>query len=451
MSPELITAVKERIERGYTNEAIRTELLAAGYTETVITQVLALARPPLPVAEADGVSAVPLVSIEAPSVLTMVNEGFKFSLKRFDLIGALIVGPVVMLVLTYLTAESATINQSMLMNHFFIVLGTSLWNIFAYCATIYVITKNAERQVPFGEALAWATKNVWSFIWVSILMTLVVYGGMILFFVPAIILSILVGFSHYVFVKEGLKGMNALLRSRELVRGRWWAVATKLLGVMVVFFGLFIGVTILSGILLAASAASESLTLILPILTLTLVSVAIIVNMFVGAQIYHWLANTRPQAYLPPPDKWKYTALAWLGFLLPGLLIVSTIVLASLNNARQMGREASIKQQLNQTKAMAEIYYNQNNDSYAGVCPELEAVVTAEGFKNCIDDYDGWALAFTPRSESMQLPWCIDNSSDVGRSVLDIANVACASTPPNFENRADTKQRLQEFDTVTDY
>lgn len=66
------------------------------------------------------------------------------------------------------------------------------------------------------------------------------------------------------------------------------------------------------------------------------------------------------------------------GFTLIELLVVvaiigilSSIVLVSLNSARAKGRDASAKGSLSSIRAAAEIYYDNNNNSYAGMCGDL--------------------------------------------------------------------------------
>jgi prepilin-type N-terminal cleavage/methylation domain-containing protein len=63
------------------------------------------------------------------------------------------------------------------------------------------------------------------------------------------------------------------------------------------------------------------------------------------------------------------------GFTLIELLVViaiigilSSVVLASLNTARNKGSDAAIKSNVNNARAQAELYYDNNGQSYAGLC-----------------------------------------------------------------------------------
>src|SRR6185436_9452504 len=74
------------------------------------------------------------------------------------------------------------------------------------------------------------------------------------------------------------------------------------------------------------------------------------------------------------------------GFTLIELLVViaiigilSSVVLASLNTARNKGADAAVKSNLDNMRAQGEIYYDNNGNSYAGVCtdPSFTKAMTA--------------------------------------------------------------------------
>lgn len=103
------------------------------------------------------------------------------------------------------------------------------------------------------------------------------------------------------------------------------------------------------------------------------------------------------------------------GFTLIELLVVvaiigilSSIVLASLNQARQRGKNAAIKANVANARAAAELYYDDNApDGYDGVCdptppptpplggikPMVDALEDLSSDVICNDDNDYWVLA----------------------------------------------------------
>jgi hypothetical protein len=79
------------------------------------------------------------------------------------------------------------------------------------------------------------------YIWVAFLSGLVIFGGFLGFFVPAIILGVFLHLSLYPFLLENKRGLDALIQSFAYVSGRWWQVFWRilvyavLLGVLLLF------------------------------------------------------------------------------------------------------------------------------------------------------------------------------------------------------------------------
>lgn len=106
--------------------------------------------------------------------------------------------------------------------------------------------------------------------------------------------------------------------------------------------------------------------------------------------------------------------------------ILASVVLASLNSARDKGADAAIKANLNNLRAEAELYYDENLESYSGFCDDsgtkskLEGVTTnkASGYA-CKDSDDEYAVSMPLSTDNY---YCIDSwgtAVEVNRPILN--------------------------------
>ena len=117
------------------------------------------------------------------------------------------------------------------------------------------------------------------------------------------------------------------------------------------------------------------------------------------------------------------------GFTLIELLVViaiigilSSVVLASLNSARAKGADAAVKSGLANMRAQAELYYDGNSQSYAGVCTNsqfatmLASATTTGGSGACFDAADSWSASAGLKGAGGF--WCV-GSSGASKAVVD--------------------------------
>lgn len=87
-------------------------------------------------------------------------------------------------------------------------------------------------------------KHAWTlflpFLWVSLLRFLASLGGLVLFILPGIWLSIALAFSSFLVLEGKARGNQALAGSLHLVKGRWWATFWRLLGANAFFALLYV-------------------------------------------------------------------------------------------------------------------------------------------------------------------------------------------------------------------
>ena len=93
-------------------------------------------------------------------------------------------------------------------------------------AVIYAV---ADEDLGLKGAFGKGGATIWPFMWLISLVGYIVPGGFLLFVLPGVLFSVWFAFAQFIFVAEGRRGMDCLLRSKEYVRGLWTEVFLRLL------------------------------------------------------------------------------------------------------------------------------------------------------------------------------------------------------------------------------
>jgi len=103
------------------------------------------------------------------------------------------------------------------------VLGLILTSLWVNLGLIIQLV-NSKSGANFASSLKQSFKKLWSFVWISFLVNVIVGLGFVLFIIPGIVFAIWYLFAIYVFADKGTRGWSALKKSKQLVQGRWWPI-----------------------------------------------------------------------------------------------------------------------------------------------------------------------------------------------------------------------------------
>ncbi len=141
----------------------------------------------------------------------------------------------------------------------------------AYMGMFVAIKEDFQLQPK--ENVERAKKYFWSYIVISMLTLMLILFWFFLLVIPALVFTVFYSFAVYALVFEGKREMEAIDRSKELVRGRFWPVAGRLLFLILI-------VAVISGIFASLRSFSEEGTLWFSLMSLIEQVVAFILTPF---------------------------------------------------------------------------------------------------------------------------------------------------------------------------
>jgi len=159
-------------------------------------------------------------------------------------------------------------------------------NIFLTLSLIYIgFYKSVKKKMGIGTAIKESKKYFWKFLGLSIVLSLFLLGLFLLFIIPGIIFSIYWIFAVYILIRENTGIMEALRRSKMIVKGRWWKTFARMILFGLIIMGISIVFMIIPLIVIGAAGFSFAMAFVeggLGIGSLVLMIVGVILMVVFG-------------------------------------------------------------------------------------------------------------------------------------------------------------------------
>lgn len=169
------------------------------------------------------------------------------------------------------------------------------WGVSAFLIAV------SDQQAGIKEVFIKAKPKVLGHIWLGVLTGLIVMGGYLLLIVPGIIFAVWFFFAPFVFIEEDVRGMDALLKSKAYVRGKWIPVCVRLIAIW-----LF-------------SALVSLIPFVGQLLALFLVPLCFVYTFLVYQDLK---ASKGPMTFQPTKkEKIRFVAASAFGFVMPVVLV----------------------------------------------------------------------------------------------------------------------------------
>ena len=245
---QLLEYINQQLHNGAPKDQIKSSLVAGGWKTTDVDEALTKITTFDP-----SVPLPPAATRPLPGIREILRQSFDIYKQRFATFAGIMAIPALLSVITIFSdailkqllpgSPLAADGIKFLCDLVFLV-GEALGGV----ALLYAI-KDHEEKIGVKVAYARAWNKVLSYIWISILVTLIIAGGFILLIVPGVIFSIWFGMAIYILVNENTKGMDAVLRSKSYAQGKWLDLFIRYLVLGLLVIAIFIVEHIIFGFL----------------------------------------------------------------------------------------------------------------------------------------------------------------------------------------------------------
>lgn len=351
-SSEIINYIKGMRANGASDDNIRRLLVGAGWDEAAITEafgqidasintVAPLSQETVPSFQqalhpSAAVSVTPVSSSALPGgAISPARKLLKQAIKDLFSRYGLVLTPVLAVAASFTAAMFIGTKLSPLAS---VLVGAVLWAVLVFTIMYLIIVFRREIHLTFSEYLKATVKKFLPTVWVGILSLIITLGSSVFLALPGIIFAVWFSQALFALAAEDHKGSAALLRSRQLTRGRFWKTLWRFAFfqiIVVLVNSIFIAVSVifLGGPLVAlvfggaAGKLLSNLTVFIPLLIFLAVNFLFFFPLefaYLGAYFRNLQAATAEPFIYDRKQFLKYLAIGIAGMLiLAGLFAYS--------------------------------------------------------------------------------------------------------------------------------
>jgi len=337
INQQLLDYIKQQLQQGVSKEEVKNSLMSGGWQAQDIEEGFSSVLNPA--GQSSSVTPVPTIS-SLPGAMTILGQAWAIYKQRFGTFVGIMIIPVLITVFSFVgggflfalfSSKFATGDITFLILlgviFFSVILISQFWGVIAL---LYAIKDNQER-IGVMESYRRGWYKILSYFWILFLGIFITLGGFFLFVVPGIIFTIWFSMAIFVLIAEDLKGMNALLKSREYVRGQWWGVFWCLFFSGILYGIVYVVLSFISTLLVNIPFASDIIGFVIPLFLGPLVTTYLFL-------VYGHLRALKGQFVFVPTSGQK-AKFIFVGIL--GILAIPTIIYLNifLNSQQEKPRD----------------------------------------------------------------------------------------------------------------
>ncbi len=315
INQQLLDYIKQQSNEGASQEQIKNSLSASGWQENDIRDAFSVL--------ASNTTSRPYLSASAT-----LREAWSLYKQRLSILLGIAAISAAFIMLTAVVSFYASILTSIM---WLLVIMASIWS---QIAIIYAIQDN-QKGIGVFEAYRRGWHKLFNYWWVVFLVGAVTTGGLFLFIIPGIVFMVWFCLAGLVLITEDTRGINALLKSREYVRGKWGSMFWRLIFINLYFLIMVIAIIIPFSIIAAliGGAFIGAVNIIMQLIVYFVIAPLAITYLFL---VYKNFRDAKPNLVFSPTKKQKNTFffIAMLGPIIAIAIIAYVTIRVGTYRAR---------------------------------------------------------------------------------------------------------------------